>query len=204
MCALEIYRKRFDCIRTEAHKLQTGKTPPKRLGNKKGKEQVDKAEQHRVIITGGDKNRAQVESLKGDGSSYSTNLATKTCSCGYADKPCSHLIAHAWAVYGTQCDLNLIFDERDTNDGWKKQYPQFIDHVVPTKEEVFNEAGRVRHLFLPPPLPVKQGASGLGRPRKRRYGATKARGKKSSSGKQKAGETPAARNGDRPNKRAKK
>ena len=108
MCALEIYRKLFDRIRTEAHKLQTGKNPPKRLGNKKGKEQVDKVQQHRVTISGKDKNRAQVESLKGDGSSYSTNLATKTCSCGYADKSCSHLIAHAWAVYGRQWDLNFF------------------------------------------------------------------------------------------------
>ena len=200
MCALNIYRARYDVIRTAAHKLQTGKTPPMRLGNTKGKEQVDKAQQHRVIVSGRDKNRAQVESLKGDGSSYTTNLATKTCSCGYADKPCTHLVAHAWQVYGSRCDLNFIFDDRDTNDGWKNQYPQFIDHVVPAKEEVFNEVGRVRHLFLPPLLPVKQG--GLGRPRKRRYCATKS--KKSSGAKRKAGAKPDAGNGGRPNKRAKK
>lgn len=99
--ALEIYSARYAKIREKARACTGKKIPPHRLGNTKGKEQVEKAKQHTVtIISGKDSNRARVESLKRDGSFYTTNLANKSCSCGYADKPCSHLIAHAWHVHG--------------------------------------------------------------------------------------------------------
>lgn len=76
--------------------------PPNRLGNEKGKEQMEKAEKHDVRFLTSGKKRANVMSLKGDGSFYVTDLEEKTCSCGYGDPPCSHLIAHAWKAHGRQ------------------------------------------------------------------------------------------------------
>lgn len=53
-------------------------------------------------------------------------------------------------------DLNFILDELDTREGWNKQYPEECENVVPVKEEVMNECGRLRHMFLPPSLPNKK------------------------------------------------
>ena len=62
-------------------------------------------------------------------------------------------------------DLNFILDELDTREGWNKQYPDDCENVVPVKEEVMNECGRLRHMFLPPSLPSNK----AGRPKMKRF-----------------------------------
>ena len=62
-------------------------------------------------------------------------------------------------------DLNFILDELETREGLNKQYPEECENVVPVKEEVMNECGRLRHMFLPPSLPSNKAR----RPKTKRF-----------------------------------
>lgn len=81
---------------------------------------------------------AVVQSFTDPSKEYRTDLHEKTCECGVPDKesgPCSHLIHHAHSVGMPISDL---LDEKDSVEGWQKQYPADLEFKIPSESKVLN------------------------------------------------------------------
>lgn len=97
-----------------------------------------------------DINIAMVPSARNSSLNYSTNIEEMSCDCGQPARlglPCKHLIYHARSK---GIPLSDLLDEKDTVEGWRKQYPLDVQFEIPSQSVVAESPLCDPSLRLPP------------------------------------------------------
>jgi len=153
---LELSRARYNKNRKRAHSC-TKAIPPAVM--KLLEEPIARSRELRGISFPDetDINIAMVQSGSNSSLNYATNIEDMSCDCGQPARlglPCKHLIFHARSKGIPLVDL---LEERDTTEGWRKQYPLDVNFEIPSQFVVAQSVLCNPDLRLPPVAPRAAG-----------------------------------------------